>query len=47
VLGVAAVCYLVGLTAIILPEVAAALASTETADVALGKSLPHSEITTG
>jgi hypothetical protein len=46
VLGVAAVCYLVGLTAIILPEVAAALASAKTGVVTLGKNLPDSEIAT-
>jgi spermidine synthase len=44
VLGVAAFCYLVGLTAIILPGVAVALANTENWVVALGKSGSGSEI---
>jgi len=45
VMGAAAVCYLVGLTAIIMPEVASALA-IETGDAALAKIVPDSEVAT-
>jgi spermidine synthase len=47
VLGFAAVCYLVGLAAIILPEVSLALRQTRSASVAVGKILPRSDSALG
>jgi hypothetical protein len=46
VLGVAAGCYLLGLAAIILPGVAAALGKTQSGDMTLGKNLSGSEVAT-